>query len=207
MGLKDRDVMVTGRGILFSPGRELFDGYTPNEEFDYSKLILSEPRFIPKNELGRDDKQIFSYVAFFNEKNGDVYTFSREDGKVSLYIEGPVYFEDASKDSIRRWGNTLKAGVLREINKQIGVSEGASLINLGYVNLEDKNFKSRFGILYLALTQSRDIVTRSRRTRVVPIRFDGKRDFAKLEELCRENKLDACSKAILGPLSTYRDFL
>lgn len=206
MGLKDRDVMVIGRGILFPHYREVFDGFKSKAEFDYSKLILSEPRFVPKQTLGIDDRQIFSYVAFFNN-NGEVYTFLREDGRVSVYIEGSVCFEDASNDSIRVYRDTLKAGAMREIKKQIGVSERTSLINPGFINLEESKFRDRFGILYFALTQSKEIVTHSRRTRVVPISFDGKRDLSKLEELCREDKLDACSKAILEPLSTYRDFI
>ena len=55
-------------------------------------------------------------------------------------------------------------------------------------------------------SKSKNIVTHSRRTRVVPIKFDGKRGLSKLEELCKENRLDSCSKTIVEALRTYSDF-
>ena len=126
MILKERDVMVSGKGILFPYGNP-FDGYKSMSECDYRVRILTEPRFVDDYQLGRDDKRIFSYVAFINSNTGEVFTFLRPDGKKSLYIEGQVYREDASKESIRRWGDTLKAGVMRLINKQISIFDGAEI--------------------------------------------------------------------------------
>lgn len=198
--------MVTGNGILFPHG-DSFSGYRPMSECDYRARILREPRFIDEFLISRDEKRIFSYVAFLNATNGEVFTFSRPDGKKSLYIEGPVYYEDANKESIRRWNNTLKAGVMRLINKQISVLDGAKVDTPGFINFEKGINKDRFGILYVGITESDKAKTHSRKTKVVPVTFDGNFSLPNLERLCEENVLDDCSKVILTALKEYSNFL
>ncbi len=206
MILNDRDVMVTGKGILFPYG-DSFDGYRPMSECDYRARILREPRFIDESQLDRDDKHVFSYVAFLNATNGEVFTFSRRDGKKSLYIEGPIYYEDASKGSISLWGNTLTAGVMRLINKQINFPYKVKLDTPGFINFERADKKDRFGILYVGITESDKAKTHSRKTKVVPVTFGGNFSLPALEKLCEEDVLDDCSKVILTALKEYGNFL
>lgn len=206
MGL-EKEVMVAGRDILFPSDSDFFQGFKPVTDCDYRKRIEREPSFIDPAKLGADDKRIFSYVVFLNVDSKEAYAFSRgeDNRKISVYIEGPIYSSDASGD-IRYAGfsKVLKNGALREINKQVKVE--ATLDDChGFVNLEDH--KDRFGLLYFALTKSQGIRTQSRRTRVLPIGFAGKKSVLELESLGGEGELDSISKALLEPLKEYFNFL
>lgn len=205
----EKRVMVIGSGVLFPNDSDLFNGFKPVASCDYRKIIEIEGKFVEQSKIGPDDKKIFSYIIFINVNSKEAYAFSRgeDNKKISVCIEGPVYSSDAKGDMrYAGFSKVLKAGALREINKQVKVE--ATLDDChGFVNLEDQNYKARFGLLYFALTKSQGIRTQSRRTRVLPIGFAGKKSVLELESLRSEGELDSISKALLEPLKEYFNFL
>ncbi len=200
----EKRAMVIGSGVLFPGDSDFFNGFKSIVDCDYRDIISRECKF--ESKIGPDDKRIFSYIVFLNPKSGEVYAFLRgeDQAETSICISGPILQCDASRET--RFKYILKNGALREANKQVKVN--ASLDDChGFINLEIKNYTDRFGLLYFALTDSKEVRTQSRRTRVIPIRFEGKKNLPELERLSAENQLDECSKAIMGPLKGYLNFI
>ena len=211
-------VFAIGRGVLFPTGFDLFEGYKPATEKNYSQIISREASFV---ELAGNDKQICPYIVFINppvtvpldtdRRLGQIYTFNRGVGKdlrISFFLEGVVSPEDTKIDNFGK-RNILKECALREAKKQILPQDGKVLVGsgpIGFVNFEDSGYSNKFGLVYVALVQSKDIKVNTRKTRVVPINGINLKAISELEMLCRTASVDKISKALLDPLKEYDNF-
>ncbi len=198
----EKKVMVVGKGILFPNDSDFFEGFRSIVDCDYGERIRKECKFEEKGRIGPDDKVILSYIVFINPNSREVHAFLRDDERTSIYIRGPICQSDASGEN--RLKDPLKVGALNEVSKQVRVDANTELYRCyGFINLETGDYKERFGILYFALTNSKEVRTKSRRTRVIPIQYKDRKNLAELEKLKNEDRLDECSKAIIEPLKAY----
>lgn len=198
-------VFAIGRGILFSSDPDRFEGYRPISEVDYTEKILKEATF---TELGGDEKQICPYIVFINPNLNGVYTFYRResiDSRISFFIEGIVNLEDVKRDNLGP-KNPLKECVLREARKQIQPQDGKVIVEpdpIGFVNFQDARYGSKFGLVYVALVQSKDIRANPRKTRVIPISGIDLKNISELESLCGTSSVDKASKTLFNPLKEH----
>lgn len=198
-------VFAIGRGVLFSSDSDKFEGYRSITEVDYTERILKEATFV---EPSGDEKQICPYIVFINLDLRGAYTFRRGEGidsKISLFIEGIVSLEDAKRDNFGQ-KNPLKECALREAKKQIKPQEGKVIVEpdaIGFVNFQDFRYGSKFGLVYIALVESKEIRANSRKTRVIPISGIGLRELSELESLCTTSSVDKYSKALFNPLKEH----
>lgn len=163
MDKMDEQIMAVKREELFQENH--FQGFKPQQPVDFENRILKKFLFMRRGdaENNPDYKQPIGYVLIANPALKKVFAYRRSQsggegrlyGKWSWGVGGHIDKIDSAD------GNPIRASINRELAEEIR----AKIINLrvlGYINDDETPVgRVHFGILYLAETDSEDVVPNS----------------------------------------------
>jgi predicted NUDIX family phosphoesterase len=156
MAKEDKQIIVVKRNVLFDRG--YFEGFSPNEQFDYESVILGNMKAMRRGdaEIDQNHKQPIGYMIIMNPSTKEVFAYQRSSkdehygekrlqGKWSWGVGGHIEAFELGKE------NPIRESRLRELSEEIEID--GTILNvkpLGYIN-DDSNSVGRvhFGILYL----------------------------------------------------------